>query len=134
MIFSYEEITPIIRRPIIPILLLSDTHFAIYKALIDSGADYCIFSTDLAVLLGIDLSYKNKVSVTGVGGHEVKGYWKKITIRIGDIIYSTKIIFGEISGFGHGILGQKGFFDHFDVKLSYNKQIIELDSLKQTSN
>lgn len=29
-----------------------------------------------------------------------------------------------------GILGQQGFFDHFDVKLSYQKQTIEIEPLK----
>lgn len=133
MIFKYEEITPKIRRPIIPILLRSETHFIIYHAIIDSGADNCIFSTDLATLLGIKLPSENKVSFTGVGRDKVVGYWKRITMKIGSVIYSTKVIFAEISDFGHGILGQKGFFDHFDITLSYNKQLIEINPLRASN-
>lgn len=55
MIFDYEEITPDVKRPIIPVLIKSETTFIIYRALIDSGADYCIFSVDLANLLEVKL-------------------------------------------------------------------------------
>lgn len=127
MIFNYEEITPQVRRPIIPVLLKTETTFIIYRALIDSGADYCIFSIDLAYLLGITLSPKDKVSFTGVGKEKVEGFWGEVEIRIGRVSYKTKAIFAEISEFGHGILGHKGFFDQFDVKLSYQKQIIEIE-------
>ena len=47
MIFDYEEITPEVKRPIIPILIKSETKFIIYRALIDSGADYCIFHAEI---------------------------------------------------------------------------------------
>jgi len=127
MIFSYEEITPQVRRPIIPVLLTSETTFIIYRALVDSGADYCIFSIDLAYLLGIKLSSRDNVSFTGVDGEKIEGFWGEVEIRIGGISYKTKAIFAEISEFGHGILGHKGFFDQFDVKLSYQKQTIEIE-------
>ncbi len=128
MIFHYEEVAPYVKRPIIPILLKSKTTFIIYKALIDSGADYCIFSIDLAYLLGITLSPKDKVSFRGVSRNKVSGYWSELTLRIGELTYSTDVIFAKISEFGHGILGQKGFFDHFDVKLSYKRQVIEIET------
>ena len=54
---------------------------------------------------------------------------EEITIKIGKSIYETKVIFAEMGDFSHGILGQKGFFDHFDVKLSYQKQLIEIEAL-----
>lgn len=127
MIFSYEEITPQVRRPIIPIFIKSETTFIIYRALIDSGADYCIFSIDLAYLLGITLSSRDNVSFTGVGKDKVQGFWGEVEIKVGGVSYKIRAIFAEISEFGHGILGHKGFFDQFDVKLSYQKQTIEIE-------
>ena len=128
MIFHYFEITPKIVRPIIPIILKSQTKLMLYSALIDSGADYSIFSLDIADALGIKLQLKDKVKFIGVGRENIDGFWSKIEIIIGDITYETHAIFAEISEFGHGILGQKGFFDHFDVELSYKKQLIEIKS------
>lgn len=126
MIFPYREITPRIKRPIIRIILKSQDTFVIYPALIDSGADYCIFSIELAQVLNIKLS-KRKVSLKGIGKGKVKGFWGEVEIRIGEISCKTKAIFAEISEFGHGILGQKGFFDFFIVKFDLTEEEIELN-------
>ena len=128
MTFSYREITPGIIRPIIPIILKVEHKFALYSALIDSGADHCIFSIEVAKLLDINTLHK-KVTLSGISAQKVVGYLGSIEITIDQITYKLKAVFADIADFGHGILGQKGFFDHFDVKLSYNKQIIELESI-----
>lgn len=128
MIFPYFKIAPRISRPIIPVILRCKEKLILYSALIDSGADYCIFSIELAQVLGIELS-KSKISFMGVGKEKVQGFWGEVEIRIGGISYKTKAIFAEISEFGHGIFGHKGFFDQFDVKLSYQKQTIEIEPI-----
>lgn len=127
MTFSYKEITPEIKRPIIPVIIKSTTMIIFYYGLIDSGADYCIFSLEIVDKLGLKFSNRNKAQFIGVGEEEIKGFWGDVDIRIGDITYPIRVIFAEISDFGHGILGQKGFFDHFDVKLSYQKLLIEIE-------
>jgi len=55
-------------------------------------------------------------------------------LRIGNVAYKTDVIFSEISNFGHGVLGQQGFFDHFDVTLRYHKKVIEIKPLKVLKN
>lgn len=129
MVYSYLEFTATIRRPIIEIIVKSENNFAIYPVLIDSGADYCIFNIELAKALGIKLT-KKRTNFRGVGKDKVKGFWGKVEIKIGNQNYQIKAIFAEISQFGHGILGQQGFFDHFDVKLSYQKQVVEIEPIK----
>jgi hypothetical protein len=127
MVFNYEQITEQVQRPIIPIFLKSEKAFIIYRALIDSGADNCIFGIGLAELLEIELSPENAVSFIGVNGEETKGYRSEVEIRVGSKSYSLEVIFAEINDFGHGILGQRGFFDQFDVKMSYRKKQIEIE-------
>ena len=131
MVYPYLTFTPTIRRPIIEIILKTENNFAIYPVLIDSGADYCIFNIELATALGIKL-IKKKTSFRGVGNDKVKGFWGKVEIKLENYSYQAKVIFADISDFGHGILGQQGFFDHFDVKLSYQKQTIGIEPLKNT--
>lgn len=126
MTFHYEEAAPRIYRPIIPIFLKSETVFIFYRAIIDSGADNCVFSTNIADLLEIKLSDKEKINFTGVGKGNIEGFKKEIVIKVGSISYLTEVIFAEISDFGHGILGARGFFDHFDVRLSFQNQLIEI--------
>ena len=129
MTFSYKDITPQIKRPIIPLILKSSTMVILYSGLIDSGADYCIFSIEIARKLGVVLSRNNKIQFVGVGKDMVQGSFGEVEIKIDEELYKTKVIFAEISDFGHGILGQKGFFDRFDVRLQYHKQRIVLESV-----
>lgn len=129
MTYSYLTITPAVRRPIIDIIVRSDKYFAIYPMLIDSGADYCILNLELAKSFGIKLS-KTAVKFFGIGREQIIGKWGKIELKIAGHTYKSKVLFAEISQFGHGILGQSGFFDHFDVKLSYFKQTIEIEPIK----
>lgn len=129
MVYSYLTFTATIGRPIIEIIIKSKNNFAIYPVLIDSGADYCIFNIELAEALGIKLT-KKRTSFRGVGQEKIKGFWGEVEIKLGNHSYQTKAIFAKISQFGHGILGQQGFFDHFDVKLSYQKQTIEIEPIK----
>lgn len=129
MTYFYQRINPTVSRPIIRIVVKSHDKYAIYHTLIDSGADYCIFDIELAKLLGIKLTKKH-TNIKGVGKDKIKGYWGEVEIILNEYHYQAKVIFAEISDFDHGILGQQGFFDNFDVKLSHQKQIIEIEPVK----
>lgn len=126
MIFPYLKITPQIKRPIVPIIMTSKERFITYSALIDSGADWCVFSIELAKALGIALSPRRPIRFIGIGKDELRGYWGKVDARVGNVNFKIKAIFADISDFGHGILGQKGFFDIFVVKFDLVKEEIEL--------
>lgn len=117
-----------ILRPIIPVSLQYKDKSIHYEALIDTGADFCIFPIELATTLGINLNPDKIVYFSGVGGQPLKGFITEVILRIGEINISVKIVFAE-SGTTR-VLGQRGFFDHFDVNLSYQKQIIEIEPIK----
>lgn len=117
-----------ILRPIIPVSLQYKDKSIYYEALIDTGADFCIFPTELASTLGINLNPNRIIYFSGVGGQSLKGFITNVILRVGEINLSTKIVFAE-SG-STRVLGQRGFFDHFDVKLSYQKQVIEIAPIK----
>jgi hypothetical protein len=130
MIFKYYEVDSHLSRPIIPIILKSSNKIAIYSALIDSGSDDCIFGIDIAESMGIKLNPKNKIDIIGFGRDKIEGYRNELVIRIGSYMYVTNVIFAKIRDLDHGILGHRGFFDHFDVRLSYQKQIIEVNLIE----
>lgn len=115
-------------RPIIPVSLQYKDKSIYYEALIDTGADFCIFPIELANTLGIKLDPKEIVYFSGVGGQPLKGFITKVILRIDKVNVSTKIVFAA-SG-STRVLGQRGFFDHFDVKLSHHKQTIEIEPVK----
>ena len=114
-------------KPIIPIGLLFNGKFVKYEALIDSGADFNIFNAEIGELLGIDTRSGKKVKFSGIAGEPFEVFLHNLTLEIGGWQY--KIVAGfsyEISPYGFGILGQRGFFDLFRVKFIFSKGIIEI--------
>ena len=53
-----------------------------------------------------------------------EGFIANVILGIGEVDMSTKVVFAE-SG-NTRVLGQQGFFNNFDVKLSCRKEIIEI--------
>lgn len=117
-----------ILKPIIPIGLTVGGAPFDYSALIDSGADFCIFDSEIAEALKLGVKNGKRISFSGVqeaGGAEA--YLHETTILIGGVKYKIPIGFSyDIAKDGYGILGQKGFFDLFCVKFDYQKEEIEL--------
>jgi len=114
-------------KPIIPIGLLFNGKLVRYEALIDSGADFNIFNAEIGELLGINVRAGKKMQFSGIAGEPFEVYLHNLIIEVGGWQY--KIVAGfsyEISPYGFGILGQKGFFDLFRVKFIFSKGIIEI--------
>jgi len=114
-------------KPIIPIGLLYNGKFVRYEALIDSGADFNIFNAEIGELLGIDIQSGKKVKFSGIDGEPFDVFLHNLTLEIGGWQY--KIVAGfsyQISPYGFGILGQKGFFDLFRIRFIFAKGIIEI--------
>jgi len=126
-VFEYKKIGNF-WKPIIPINLKNNNKELKYVALLDSGSDICIFHSDLATILDIDL---NKLSKSSFGGIKkgMRGimYMSVIEIGIDDYKFETPIYFSpDISPDGYGIVGQNGFFDKFKVLFNLQTRKIEL--------
>lgn len=117
-----------ILRPIIPVSLKYNASSIRFEALIDSGADFSIFPIEIAHKLNIPINRGKKVYFSGVGWESFEGTIADIFIEIGENRIKTKTVFTEARE-NTGILGQKGFFDNFDIKLSYQKQLIEIEKV-----
>ena len=116
MKFRYKKLGPGVIRPIIPIKVSFGGTSVSYEVLIDSGADLCLFDREIGELIGIDFS---------------QGEIHKVAISVGGWDFNIKAGFGPMPAMGHGIVGQKGFFDLFVVKFDFSKEIIELKDKKR---
>jgi hypothetical protein len=131
MKFAYKRFPNGVQRPIIPITIRNPrTKQEIrHQALVDSGADLCIFSTDIAELIGIDVAAGRKQMVSGVMAGETRHYYlHDIELVVGGAAKLSTIAFmPDLSNNGHGLLGQLGFFDRCKfVKFEHAKFTIEL--------
>jgi hypothetical protein len=117
--FSYRFIddTKFI-RPYIPVSLRnSKASIPSILALVDSGADFCMFDGALSSALDLDLSTLHKITLSGINGSAV-GYVAHLEIGVNDCFIPVPVVFSfdfSPAGFG-GIIGQVGFFDAFKVQ------------------
>jgi len=122
-----------ILKPVIPIKIFHNDKVLRYDALIDSGADFCIFDAEIGEYLGIDIQSGLKEMFGGIQElGNAFAYLHKLDLNIGGWDYKTIIGFSyDIAKHGFGILGQKGFFNIFIVKFDYKKEQIELKERKK---
>jgi hypothetical protein len=129
MKFKYVHYKSGVLRPIIPIQLKRGEHTIGYHVLIDSGADMCVFDASMGRVLGIDISKGKKEVLYGVGGKASLSHICPITIRVGRKDYVIEANFIEDAGnhiVPYGVVGQRGFFEHFKICFDRKKEEIEL--------
>ena len=107
-----------------------------YEALVDSGSDRCIFSTEIGELLGIDVTATDTVLFVGgvVAGQRRALYIHPIEIDIGDgnSFVGNVGFMPDFSKSGHGLLGRNGFFDQFSfIKFRDFESEIEFGKRRQ---
>lgn len=117
-------------KSIIPIRISYKHKSAKYAALIDSGADFCIFDAHIGEYLGIDVTSGEKETFGGVQEAGLAtAYFHEVDMTIGGWEYKTIVGFSyDIAKHGYGILGQKGFFSLFKITFDYSAGKMELVS------
>src|SRR6266480_6629741 len=90
-------------RPYIPVTLRSQKRMMQpLLALVDSGADFCLFDGELSYLLDLDLTRLEKINLSGVAGMAT-GYLAHIEIGINNTFIPVPAVFSfdfSPKGFG----------------------------------
>lgn len=113
-------------RPVITIALLHQNTKEKFSALVDSGADACLFPRDAAEVLNIDIKSGPRAFFTGIGGGQIPFYFHEIDIFVGEYQVKTKVGFSTSTIGTTGLLGQQGFFDNFIVSFDYKNKFLEI--------
>lgn len=114
-------------RPVVPIRLIRGDKDIRYHAIIDSGADLCIFHAQIGEVLGLTIESGKLLKFYGIPGQQLTAYFHDIEIEVGGHKFACYAGFSrDIDNMPYGLLGQVGFFDLFYVILDYKKQRIEL--------
>lgn len=121
MEFEYKRLKSGQYRPIIPIELEYKDKKTRILSLVDSGADVCIFPSEVGEYLGIDIESGKEVPVQGVVEGAKSSYYLHpmlLGVSGGGDKYSSQVGFmPNLSKQGYGILGQLGFFENYKVIL-----------------
>lgn len=114
------------QQPLIKIVIGYQERKHKLLALIDSGADLCLFPRDVAEILGIDVPSGEKAIITGIGGNRLPFYFHEIEMLFDQYHVTTKAGFSTSSIGASGLLGQRGFFDHFVVSFDHTNGFIDI--------
>lgn len=128
MKFKYKKYADIL-RPVIPVRVRSGGWSIQHEVLVDSGADLCFFSSEVGQAIGFDVFSGIPREVFGIGGKSSWYYLHHIVLEIGGLPFEVEAGFmPEVAGriLPYGVVGQKGFFEHFIVKFDLQKEEIEL--------
>lgn len=110
-----------IERPVIPITLYNPISSVApsvgYHALVDSGADFCVFSAEIADMLHIDIETGERHAMSGaLAGDGRPVYFHPIDITVGPYGSALRIpiwagFMQDLRGTGYGVLGRHSFFN-----------------------
>jgi predicted aspartyl protease len=115
-----DELRPsgVYKAPFVRVHLAYGDKQTSVAALIDTGAADCLFDSDVANDLGLDIKDTDtERDYFGIGGQSVVGYIHKIELRIEGY---NEWIEMEAGFFDHKmpypLLGETGFFDNYEVR------------------
>jgi hypothetical protein len=98
-------------------------------AIVDSGADYTLFPGSYMPQLGINPLAAPAGNTSGIGS-QPGTVFHEVGIDIEGLVqFSVYAGFtSELEGWGVGVLGQNGFFDHLDVSLNFRQGTFEIET------
>ena len=116
-------------RPILKLTLVNGEKQLSCYAIIDSGADHCVFPRSFMAPLGLDPLTAPIELTAGVGTASVPTHFCNVEIDMQGII-KFPIYAGFTVGLepmGLGLLGQNGFFDHFNIHFRQAEKICYIE-------
>ena len=120
--FPYEQrlstIFGAIRRPVAKVGLYSSAfqRWIVYTALVDTGADYCVFPRSVALDLGVSLEACEPHTASGVGGQQRVFIHRRARMRLGPWELAVPVGFVERENVPP-LLGRYRCLDAFDLRL-----------------
>ena len=114
-------------RPYLIVRLTNGTKHKDVISLVDSGADLCLFHSDIGKLIGIDVEAGSEVAFQGVSGSNGIGYLHSIDLNVrGMSSISLEVGFTDSMAVGTGLLGQQGFFEQFRISFQLKNRFFEI--------
>jgi hypothetical protein len=119
-------------RPLIPVIIFGPKSNIEVLALIDSGADKCLFNAQIGREIGLEVEKGKPETFMGIEGGRLIAYVHKIKLQVVGIENIIEIEAGFVdSPAADAILGQEGFFDAFKIKFEKDHNIIEITPSKR---
>lgn len=126
--FPNRNSTP---RPVLAVILVNGNLIWPCYAIVDSGADDCVFPASFAARIGLNLASGRHYPFRGAGGGDQDAHFFDIQFVIPNVTrYRLAVGFTPaLEGAGIGLLGQNGFFSRFRVGFNLRRGLFTLDTI-----
>src|SRR5712692_4968180 len=139
MRFRYTEIqnhqdpTRPFRRPYLIVRLINGDRHKDVISLVDSGADVCLFHSDIGRMIGIEIEAAPELAFQGVSGAKEFAYLHRVDLVVRGLSSITLDVgFTSSMAAGTGLLGQRGFFEQFTISFQLSQKSFEVNPVGLT--
>jgi len=124
----YKRGTELVSLPVLSVQIACNRKREIVWAIIDSGAEISVFNAEIAGLLDIDIESGRKFDLGGVVDDRGLPAWlHQVSLTVGDLgSISIMVAFTNGPSPGLSLLGQRGFFDNFQIRFKRFQNSIEI--------
>jgi len=120
-------------RPYLIVRVLNGDRHKDVVSLVDSGADVCLFHSDIGRMIGIEIEAAPRLAFQGVSGVKEVAYLHRVDILVrGLSSISLDVGFTNSMAVGTGLLGQRGFFEQFLINFQLNLKSFEVNPVSST--
>src|SRR5262245_52112568 len=113
---KYKIGTELARLPLLSVRLNCNKRHVKVWALINSGADFCVFNGDIAGILEVDLKTGREIDLTGFVGGSAPAWIHQVNLEPeGFPSININVAFTDSRMPELCLLGQRGFFDQFQI-------------------
>lgn len=114
-------------RPYLIVHLLNGNRHKDVISLVDSGADVCLFHSDIGRMLAIEIEAAPELAFQGVSGVREVAYLHRVELVVRGLnSIPLDVGFTNSMAAGTGLLGQRGFFEQFQINFDLGQGFFEV--------
>ena len=115
------------RRPYLIVRLINGDRHKDVISLVDSGADLCLFHSDIGRMLGVEIEAAPELAFQGISGKKEVAYLHRVDLVVRGLSSITlEVGFTGSMAVGTGLLGQRGFFEQFQINFELSQRFFEV--------
>jgi hypothetical protein len=114
--------------PLLQVFLRHDVNMRPALALVDSGSTDCIFPASLGEVLGIDVPSGRPFQFQSFNFDTTEGFVHKVNLQVTGFPHWIEIDVVFVRSEVMAILGQVGFFDHYQIVFERFKRQFEINT------
>jgi hypothetical protein len=113
--------------PLVSVRLATNKKHVNVWGLVDSGSDFCVFNSEIASILSVDIRAGKHFELFGFVGGSSNAWLHQVNLQLSEFpgvninVAFTDSLMPELA-----LLGQRGFFDNFQVRFLRFNNIIEI--------